>query len=59
VLLFEEGFSAEQNYPATLDAQQRQAFNYTLTGAISAVIFAVAAVYIVRKRTKKGGPGVA
>ena len=57
VLLFEEAFSVEQNYPASLEAQQRQAFNYTLIGAISAIILAVVAVYIARKRTKKSGLG--
>jgi hypothetical protein len=53
VRLFEEAFSAEQNYPATLEATQRQAFNYTIIGAVSAVILAVVVACIVRKRSKK------
>jgi len=56
ILLFEEALSVEQNYPASLEAQQRQAFNYALIGVVSGITLAVLAIYTARKRTKKSRP---
>jgi hypothetical protein len=54
VRLFEEAFSVEQNYPATLEAQQRQTSSHILIGAISALIIVVA-VYTLRRKTRRAG----
>jgi M6 family metalloprotease-like protein len=53
VSLFERAFSVEEDYRGALEAQQRQAFNYTLVGATSAIVLAVVAVHIVRKRSRR------
>jgi hypothetical protein len=53
--LFEKAFSVEQTYTETLEAQEMQSrvLNYVLVGTVSAVLVGTAAIYVLRKKTRK------